>query len=96
MALHQLNLCDYSRFSERDLCLALKKNDAILLLEDAVLKVLNTNDPILLAAQTQSISVHALESDLLAYGVSAPEWLQVLTPAQWVLLTSQHQPIVSW
>lgn len=95
-----LHLVKHSPFASHALaqCLELvAKDDVILLLEDAVIAALD-GQPLLAALKESQAEVFALADDLDARGVSAR--LSCSIPAismhDFVTLTEQHHPLVSW
>lgn len=97
MRLHQLNKAFYLDSIERDIRYSLSTHDKAILIEDAVLRLIDKNDPLLNTFQKAHIDVYVLESDIKAYGLSIKNnSITTLTDAEWVTLTSKCNQQVAW
>ncbi len=94
--LHQLNRLHYLAHHQDEMLLSIVKGDALLLIEEAVLKVIQ-NDSVLEQANQLSLAVYVLEKDALAHGVSAENTVYTLiTTEQWLQLTTEYDHHMSW
>ncbi|MBB3168192.1 sulfurtransferase complex subunit TusB [Simiduia aestuariiviva] len=90
-ALHLLNRTrEHPAFSQ---CLRTAPGNTLLLLADAVYELQDANSPLWRLAGTRLL---ALEPDILARGVAPANAVESLSYDDFVLLTTQHRPIVSW
>lgn len=97
MRLHQLNKASYPVSVERDIRYSLTSKDSAILIEDAVIRLLNKSDALLKAFQQEHIDVYALESDMTAYGITQKNnSIKILSDAEWVTLTSKYDHQVAW
>ncbi|UTA46354.1 sulfurtransferase complex subunit TusB [Simiduia sp. 21SJ11W-1] len=90
-ALHLLNRTHaHPAFNQ---CLSAAPGNTILLMEDAVYELQDANSPLWRLTGTRLL---ALEPDILARGVTPANAIESLSYDDFVLLTTQHCPIVSW
>lgn len=96
--LHQINRLNYLEHTNKDIQLSLQKGDAILLIEEGVLRV-TESDLILQQAEQLDIPVYRLEKDALAYGNSHLDGNNsllndtLISTQQWVELTEKYNHI---
>ncbi|TBR44309.1 hypothetical protein CBF23_003030 [Marinomonas agarivorans] len=67
--LHQINCCNYSESCTRDILLSLQTGDAILLIEEGVLRA-QRQDPVLTKAHELHIPVYLLAEDAAVFGIT--------------------------
>lgn len=92
--LHQLNRLNYLEDCNNEIQLSLQKDDAIVLIEEAVLKS-KRYDTILDKAKELNIPIYLLARDALAYGITESND-KMLTDAQWLQTTAQYKHHISW
>ena len=94
--LHQINRFHYPEHCHDEIKLSLSQGDAILLIEEGVLRS-QRRDSILSYAEQQNIPVYLLEQDALAHGISPRSTEQFTkeettpnTPIHYIIITSQQ------
>jgi len=92
--LHQLNQSHYLANTEHEILLSLQQNDAILLMEEAVLKV-TLDEPLLRQAKNLNIKVYALEEDLKCHGLTSKK-VEAITADTWLQLTAEFEKHTAW
>lgn len=93
--LHQINRFDYPAQCHKDMQLSLKQGDALLLIEEAVLKS-QTKDPLLEQAHRQAIPIYVLADDAKIFGIHTENMAipcQLITASHWVSLTTEYDHI---
>ena len=87
-----LHIINQSKNIQR--CLqSMQKNDVILLIQDGVIAALKNSE-----LMASNILCYALEEDVIARGLQdqmSPQ-IKLINYAQFVELTLQHHPILSW
>ncbi|MCZ2723225.1 sulfurtransferase complex subunit TusB [Marinomonas sp. 15G1-11] len=96
MTLHQLNQSAYSASIVRDLCYCLQREDKVILIEDATIRFQHDSDDLLISFTKMGLKVYALESDILAYGITAPNNINVISDIEWVDLTNECNKHIAW
>lgn len=96
MRLHQINKASYSASIERDIIYSITPSDKVILIEDAIIRLLNTSDPLLNSIHQKKIDMYALESDLKAYGARLPAYITPITDIEWTALTSECSHQIAW
>ncbi|MFT2110187.1 sulfurtransferase complex subunit TusB [Marinomonas sp. 2405UD68-3] len=96
MRLHQINKANYSSSIERDIIYSIAPSDKVLLIEDAIIRLMNKSDPLLNLIHQKKIDMYALESDLKAYGAVLPTYITPITDLEWVALTSECNHHIAW
>lgn len=95
-----LHIVSHSPFADQRLASCLRTlgpADALLLCGDAVLALQPGGEPGLdLAGLPASVAVHALEEDLLARGITAPEWVAVADYPAFVELSCRFAKVNTW
>ncbi len=91
-SLHLLNQSSsHAAFSE---CLAaLGSAGSLLLLDDAVLELQRDTSPLW---ALEGVKLYALDADLDARGVSPTKPITSINYSEFVTLTAQHCPVISW
>lgn len=92
--LHQLNQSHYLAHCEHELLLSLQQNDAIILIEEGVLKV-TSDETLLRTAKGLNIKVYALENDLKSYGLNTRK-VEAISTAKWLQLTAEFEQHTAW
>jgi sulfur relay protein TusB/DsrH len=92
--LHQLNQSHYQSNTEHEILLSLQQNDAILLIEEAVLKV-SFDEALLRHAKSLNIKVYALEQDLTCHGITTNK-VEAISTNKWLQLTSDFEKHTAW
>ncbi|TPE49310.1 hypothetical protein FJM67_12030 [Maribrevibacterium harenarium] len=87
--LHTLNKAEYPAAVERDWRCAVKPGDTILLIEEAVLRLLNPEA----INQLSGANLTARQADLQAYGLQPPS---VCDDTAWVELCVSHDKLINW
>lgn len=95
--LHQLNKLHYLQSDQSDMLISMATGDALVLIEEAVLKVAQ-DDPILDKAKDASIPIYVLDRDAQAHGTStsANYSYRLISNEQWLDLTAQYDQHTSW
>jgi len=94
--LHQLNRFHYLAHCQDEMLLSIAEGDALVLIEEAVLKV-TQKDTVLNQATQLSLAVYLLEKDALAHGVSASNTsYDLITTEQWLQLTAEYDQHMAW
>lgn len=92
--LHQLNKANYPANTEHEILLSLQQNDAILLIEEGVLKA-DKDESLLRKANSLNIKIYALEQDIKTYALIA-ESLDIINNEEWLELTSKFEQHTAW
>ncbi|EAQ63807.1 hypothetical protein MED121_05453 [Marinomonas sp. MED121] len=92
--LHQLNQAQYIENTENELKQSLNPQDALILIEEAVLRTLN-NDALINYAKSLNVKVFALEEYIESYGIKTNK-VEIITPDQWLVLTADFEQHTAW
>lgn len=92
--LHQLNKAHYAANTEHEILLSLQQNDAILLIEEAILKA-GKDDALFRKANSLNIKVYGLEQDIKTYAL-ATEKLNIINNEKWLELTAEFEQHTAW
>lgn len=95
MRLHQVNQLSYSADLERTWQNSLNEGDQVLLIEEAILRTVQTPKILEQLSQTKKLRVFYLHSDAVTYGVS-PKIGKALSDEEWVDLTFAATSNISW
>lgn len=92
--LHQLNQSLYLANTESELLSCLQEGDAILFIEEAVLKI-DQDSPLLMRAISLNLNMYALETDLKTYGLHSNK-ITSITVDEWLALTAKFDQHTAW
>lgn len=92
--LHQLNQAQYIENTESELKQSLKQHDALILIEDAVLRIPH-DDALIRYAEDLKIKVYALQEYLDSYGIKTNK-VDIITPEHWLTLTAEFEQHTAW
>ena len=92
--LHQLNQSHYQANTEHEILLSLQQSDAILLMEEAVLKI-TLDEQLLRQAKNLNIKIYALEHDLKCYGLTSNK-VEAISADKWLKLTAEFEKHTAW
>ena len=91
MTLHIVNQSPFAGSALSDCLNAFNPGDALLLIEDATY---GANDQRLV--NLPAGTAYCLAADALARGINTPATVTSIDDARWVVLCTEHNPIVSW
>lgn len=92
--IHQVNQAQYKPNTEHELLLSLQKGDAIILIEEAVLRLIQ-HDTLIRHTQNMNIKVYALEQDLKSYGINKVQ-IDSINTEKWLQLTAEFDQHTAW
>jgi len=90
MVLHLVQRSPFQHSALRDCLNLCADTDAILLMEDGVLGVNHTD------LKTVTVPLYALQDDLSARGLNAPDTIKACGYDEFVELCGQYKQVVSW
>ncbi|AEF54034.1 DsrH/TusB family sulfur metabolism protein [Marinomonas posidonica] len=95
MTLHQINQLSYSNDTESLWQQSLKQGDAVLLIEEAILRLTQVHSTHMTSLEEKHIRLYYLQRDAEAYGIE-PSLGQALSDTEWVELTFSAPSHISW
>ncbi|WP_394178406.1 DsrH/TusB family sulfur metabolism protein [Marinomonas posidonica] len=95
MTLHQINQLSYTNNTESLWQQSLKQGDAVLLIEEAILRLTQPHSTPMTLLEENHICLYYLQRDAEGYGVQ-PSLGKALSDTEWVELTFFASSHISW